>query len=218
MFKNNYFRFGITFLLCLQYSLLRETAYSTITKPLPIIFWLIVALFSERTKGGGWVLLSLSCAFIGDILLDLGEQWLKIGAIPFVASTALLAVAFQNRLRNRQQSASDLKRGLLFFLIAVPFILLYWVLVSYSTEAATTGAILFIISALLLWTALSNLLFNEAEKARYIRPLLGFIGACGIVANYVLYSIDLHIMPIPRDVVIQVYYWGTVFVTWSFLE
>ena len=216
--KNNYFRFGITFLLCLQYSLLRETTYSTITKPLPIIFWLLIALFSEKKKAGTWVVISLCFAFLGDILLDLGDQWLKIGALPFLVSTALLAVAFHFRFRNSNQHPDFLKGGLLLIAVALPFVWLYRMLVQQTAEAANIGAILFTISVFLLWTALGNLLFNKEERGTFIRPLLGFVGACGIVANYVLYSIDLYLLPIPRDIVIQVYYWGTAFVTWSFLK
>jgi len=218
LIENNYFRFGITFLLCLQYSLLRETSYSTITKPLPIIFWLLIMLFSERKKTGSWIIISLCFAFLGDILLDLGDQWLKIGSLPFLVSTALLAVAFHLRLRNSNSNSSHLKKGVLFLLVALPFILLYRVLVQRSTEAATIGAVLFTISVFLLWTSLSNLIFNKKEKTTLIRPWLGFVGVCGIVANYVLYSIDLYLMPIPRDLVIQVYYWGTAFIVWSFLK
>jgi len=216
--NNNYFRFGITFLLCLQYSLLRETSYSTLTKPLPIIFWLLIALFSEKNKAGGWIIISLGFAFLGDVLLDLGDQWLKIGALPFLLSTAFLAVAFHFRLQMSNSNGSYLKRGFLFLLIALPFIFIYRALVQHSTEAATIGAVLFTISVFLLWTSLSNLLCNKIEKITFNRPLLGFFGACGIVANYVLYSIDLYVTPIPRDLVIQVYYWGTALVTWSFLE
>jgi len=218
IFSNNYFRFGITFLLCLQYSLVRDTSYSTITKPLPVIFWLLITLFSEKNKAGVWIIISLSFAFLGDILLDLGDQWLKIGALPFLVSTAFLAVAFHFRLRHSNSNSSYIQKGFLFVLVALPFVLLYWILVQQSREAATIGAVLFTISVFLLWTALSNLLFNKTEKSNYIRPLFGVLGACGIVANYVLYSIDLHLAPIPRDVVIQVYYWGTAFVTWSFLN
>jgi len=218
LFENNYFRFGITFLLCVQYSLLRETSYSTITKPLPIIFWLLIALFSKRNKAGSWILLSLCFAFLGDILLDLGDEWLKFGSLPFLVSTALLAVAFHIRLRNSKDHPTYFKSALLLVVVAFPFILLYRALVQRSTEAATIGAILFTISVFLLWTSCRNLLFNTTERTTFIRPVLGFLGACGIVANYVLYSIDLYIIPIPRDLVIQVYYWGTAFAIWSFLE
>jgi len=217
IFENNYFRFGVTFLLCLQYSLLKETTYSTITKPLPIIFWLFIVLFSRRKQSGRWVIISLCFAFLGDILLDLGDQWLRIGALPFLLSTAFLALAFHMRLRNSEPISNYLLKGFLLVIIAVPFMLLHQTLIQYSTEAGTIGAILFTIATFLLWTSLSNLLFNKMEKDDFIRPFLGVVGACGIIANYVLYSIDLYMMPIPRDVVIQVYYWGTAFVAWSFL-
>ena len=95
---------------------------------------------------------------------------------------------------------------------------LFSILKNHSTEAVTIGGVLFALSVFLLSTSLSNLLFNESEKSYHYKPLIGFLGACGIVANYVLYSIDLYLAPIPRDIVIQVYYWGTALVTWSYLD
>lgn len=219
IFQNNLFRFGITFLLCLQYSLLRETSYSTFTKPLPIIFWLVIALSSKKQKEGRWLVISLTFAFLGDILLDLGEAWLKIGALPFLGSTAFLALGFHRRLQNSNQSnATFRKKALVFLLLFLPFLLLFLVLIQYSSETAFIGAVLYTLSVFLLFTSLSNLLFNLAEKVNPTKVFLGFVGACGIVANYVLYSIDLHLHPIPRDLVIQVYYWGTAFAAWSFLD
>lgn len=216
--QHNPTRFAITFLLCLLYSLFREEAVSTILKPLPVIFWLLVAIFSKRQAAGKWVIVSLSFAFLGDILLDLGDKWLKIGAIPFLSSTAFLAWAFHVRLKQANNTSTALRKSLIFLLIAMPFVLLFITLIRYSTDAARVGGALFILSVFLLSTSLSNLLYNESEKNSRIKSLAGFLGACGIVANYVLYSIDLYMTPIPRDLVIQVYYWGTALVTWSYLE
>ncbi len=215
---NNWFRFGVTLLLCLTYSLLRETPYSTFVKPLPVIFWFIIAFLSDKRPEGKWVLFSLFAAFIGDILLDLGPEWLKIATIPFLGSTALLAVAFHFRVKATSNPPSLLKEIGLLLPIAVLFFSLYKYIAAYSDKAATLGAILFSLSTFLLWRALAVLLFkNDAEDRTFLR-CIGLLGACGIVANYVLYSVNLSIRPIPRDLVIQVYYWGQAFAAWSFLN
>ena len=218
LWKNNVFRFGITFLLCLQYSLLRETSYSTIVKPLPVIFWFFIVLFSDKQAAGKWVLFSLFAAFIGDILLDLGPNWLKIATIPFLGSTALLALAFHFRGRDELQSSTFFKEIALLLPIAFLFFGLYQYIASYSADAATVGAVLFTLSVLLLWRSLSVLLFKKDTTDVTFRRIIGVIGACGIIANYVLYAINLSIQPIPRDLVIQVYYWGQAFAAWSFLK
>ena len=217
LWKNNAFRFGITFLLCLQYSLLRETTYSTIVKPLPVIFWLLIVLFSDRRPEWKWVIGSLLAAFIGDILLDLGPDWLKIATIPFLGSTALLALAFHFRVTNTTDKPALVKEILLLLPIAGFFFACYQYIASYSDKAATVGAILFTLSGLLLWRATAVLLFKKDSEDANFRRKMGVLGACGIVANYMLYSIDLSIQPMPRDLVIQVYYWGQAFAAWSFL-
>ena len=207
-----------SFLLCLQYSLLRTTEYSTFVKPLPVIFWFLIVCFSNRRPEGKWVLLSLFCAFIGDILLDLGADWLKIATIPFLGSTALLALAFHFRGRNTSTKPSWAKEFLLLFPIALAALSLHLYLAPYLGDSAKIGAVLLTLAMLLLWRALAVLLFkSDAEDANLLR-WLGLLGACGIVANYVLYSINLSVQPIPRDLVIQVYYWGQAFAALSFLE
>lgn len=218
LWKNNIFRFGITFLLCLQYSLLRETSYSTIVKPLPVIFWFFIVFFSNKQPAGKWVLFSLFTAFIGDILLDLGPNWLKIATIPFLGSTALLALAFHFRGRKGLQKPTFFKEVLLLFPIAVLFFGLYQYIASYSADAATVGAVLFTLSVFLLWRSLAVVLLKKDKEDVTFRRIIGLIGACGIIANYVLYAINLSIQPIPRDLVIQVYYWGQAFAAWSFLK
>ncbi len=218
IWKNNAFRFGITLLLCLQYSLLRETEYSTFVKPLPVIFWFLVVLFSNKRQEGKWVLLSLFCAFIGDILLDLGDDWLKIATVPFLGSTALLALAFHFRLRNDDNKIGYIKDILLLMPIAVSAICLHLTLAPHLGDAAKIGAVLLTLAVLLLWRSLAVLLFKNKTKDAKFRRIMGVVGASGIVANYVLYSINLSVQPIPRDLVIQVYYWGQAFVAWSFLK
>ena len=218
IWKNNFFRFGMTFLLCLQYSLLRETDYSTIVKPLPVIFWFLVVLFSNKRSEGNWILLSLFCAFIGDVLLDLGADWLKIATVPFLGSTALLAIAFHIRLRKDGNKTTYLKDVLLLIPIAASAIFLHLQLAPHLGDAATIGAVLLTLAVLLLWRALAVLLFKNNTEDLRLRRIMGLIGACGIVANYVLYSINLSVQPIPRDLVIQVYYWGQALVAWSFLN
>lgn len=85
-------------------------------------------------------------------------------------------------------------------------------------EAAKIGAVLMLLSTLLIWQSLTVLIFKrESDDLRFYR-FMGFIGTCGIVANYVLYSINIGLTPIPRDLVIQLYYWGQAFAAWSFLK
>ena len=218
IWRNNTFRFGMTFLLCLQYSLLRETGYSTFVKPLPVIFWFLVVLFSNKRPEGNWILLSFFCAFIGDILLDLGAEWLKIATVPFLSSTALLALAFHFRLRNDGNKLAYVKDVLLLVPIAVAAILLHLRLAPHLGDAAKIGGVLLTLAVLLLWRSLAVVLFKNNTTDVSFRRVMGLIGACGIVANYVLYSINLSVQPIPRDLVIQVYYWGQAFVAWSFLN
>ena len=218
LLQNNYFRFGLTFLLGLQYSLLRETDYSTIVKPLPIIFWFLIVLFSPKRPEGKWVAVSLFFAFMGDILLDLGADWLKIATIPFLGSTVLLALAFHYRGSRTPSKSTWRKEILLLLPIALAAISLHLYLTPHLGAAAKIGAALLSLSVLLLWRSLAVLLFKkEEEDAQFLR-WLGLLGACGIVANYVLYSINLSIQAIPRDVVIQVYYWGQAFAAYSFLD
>jgi len=218
IWKNNAFRFGITFLLCLQYSLLRETSYSTIVKPLPVIFWFFIVLFSAKRSEGKWVLFSLFSAFLGDILLDLGADWLKIATVPFLGSTALLALAFHFRLRNDATQPAYGKDFLLLIPIATSFILIHLTLAPHLRDAAKIGAVLFTLAVLLLWRSLAVLIFKSDKEDANFRRWMGLIGALGIVTNYVLYSINLSGQPIPRDLVIQVYYWGQAFAAWSFLK
>jgi len=216
--QNNWFRFAFTFLFCLLYSLIRETSYSTFAKPLPILFWLLIVINSSRIGSANWLIYALTTAALGDILLDLGDQWLKIGAIPFLVSTALLAYAFHRRLKRSMLVVSKYKKLSVFISVFILFGVIYVYIRGHSEEAASIGLVLFTLSAFLIANALSNLFFNRKEHYEIIKPILGFTGACGIVANFVLYSVDLYVTPIPRDLVIQVYYWGTAFVAWSFID
>ena len=218
LLSNNRWRFVITLVLTICFSICRETDYSTLLKPLPILYWLIIAINCNKIKGGGWVIVSLSFAILGDILLDLGDRWLQLGSLPFLISTVILAFAFRQRLNNHDRLAA--KRTILTVYAAVfsCFILLYLWISSYTQEAAIIGAVLYLISALLICTALNTTLAETSQSTYSSKAIIGFIGSCGIVANYVLYSIDLYVFPIPRDIVIQVYYWGTALVVWSFLK
>lgn len=209
----------ISFLiLCLLYSLFKDDSVSTFLKPLPIIFCLLVLLNTPRIVAAKWLVYSLSCAIIGDILLDLGENWVQIGALPFLASTALMAIAFHIRLSQTGYSSSAVKQGVILIMVATPFLCLFNWLTNYSTEAVITGGVLFSLSVILITTAIANLLFNKQERPALSKPVLGLLGTSGIVANYVLFSIDLYVAPVPRDLVIQVYYWGTALVVWSFTK
>jgi len=218
IWRNNVFRFGITFLLCLQYSLLRETNYSTIVKPLPVIFWFFIVLFSERRTESNWVLISLFAAFVGDVLLDLGDNWLMIATVPFLGSTALLALGFHFRMYKDYNPPTYDKDLLVLVPIAVSAILLHLQLSPYLGDARNIGAVLLTLAVLLLWRASAVLLFKNNSSDPTFRRWVGLIGASGIVANYVLYSINISVQPVPRDLVIQVYYWGQAFVAWSFLK
>ena len=209
----------ISFLiLCFLYSFFKDDPVSTFLKPLPIVFCLFILLNTQRINAAKWLVYSLSCAIIGDILLDLGEDWIQIGALPFLASTAFMAVAFKKRLSATLHRASLLNQSLILILVALPFLCLFNWLISYSTEAANTGSVLFTLSVILITTAITNLIFNKQERPILLKLILGLMGALGIVANYVLFSIDLYVVPIPRDLVIQVYYWGTALVVWSFMK
>lgn len=218
MLRQDYFRFGITVALTALFSLLRTTEYSTVVKPLPVIWWLLIALGSPRRPGGAWVLLSLSAAILGDILLDLGEDWLRVGTLPFLGSTLILAIAFhlsahpQDFLRRWQAEA---------WLLA-PVGGAAWLLFRYLSphlgESRLAGGVLLTLSVLLLWRAGSAYALTKPSLGERLQRRLGLLGASGIVANYVLYAVDLSVQPIPRDLVIQVYYWGQAFATWSFLS
>ena len=178
----------------------------------------MIVLFSTRRPEGKWVLLSLFFAFTGDILLDLGEDWLKIATIPFLGSTVLLAFAFHLRGRGAHSKPTWIQEGLLLLPLAIAAISLHLYLAPHLGDAAKIGAVLLSLSVLLLWRSLAVLLFKKEEGDAKFRHWLGLSGACGIVANYVLYSINISIQPIPRDLVIQVYYWGQAFAAFSFLE
>lgn len=219
LLRNNWFRFGVTAVLAALYSALRSTEYSAFVKPLPIMFWCLVVIASPKRAEGKWaeekwVLASLCAAFIGDILLDLGEGWLIIATVPFLGSTLLLALAFH--LRSRGASIPAVKDIGLLLPILLGAILFYHLTAPHMEVAARRiGAVLLGLSVLLLWRALAAALFGDDLR---LRRAAGFIGACGIVANYLLYSVNLGIRPIPRDLVIQVYYWGQAFAAWSFLK
>ena len=217
LLQNNYFRFGITLILTLQYSLLRTTELSTFVKPLPIIFWLVIVLFSPKRPEGRWVVVSLFCAAIGDILLDLGAGWLIPATIPFLGSTLILAFAFYMRGRSAIGKTQRLKSFLLLLPIALLAIGFHTLMAPLMGEAAKIGAVLMLLSALLIWQSLTVLIFKRDSDDLRVHRLLGFIGTCGIVANYVLYSINIGLNPVPRNLVIQLYYWGTAFTAWSFL-
>jgi len=214
LLQNNYIRFGVTLTLTLQYSLLRTTEFSTFVKPLPIIFWLLVVLVSPKRVGGRWLALSLFCAAIGDVLLDLGPDWLIPATIPFLASTLILAFAFHLR--------GGKTKTLKAFLVLIPIALLAFgfhrFMAPLMGEAAKIGAVLMVLSTLLIWQPLTVLIFKRNTDDLNIYRLMGFVGACGIVANYVLYSVNIGFKPVPRDLVIQLYYWGQAFAAWSFLK
>ena len=214
IWQQAWFRWGGTAVLCLQYSLLRETEWSTWVKPLPVIFWWLIVLYSPKRPAAIWLQCSLFAAFVGDIMLDLGPDWLLLATIPFLGSTALLAFAFDRRMRSNPGSLS--RRGEL--MIVLPLVLLgfHTSLAQQLAHAATMGAVLMSLSVLLFWRATAAAL-SCSQSAEDTRRWFGVLGCCGIVANYVLYSIDLAGYPMPRDLVIQVYYWGQALVAWSFL-
>jgi hypothetical protein len=216
-FEKNIFRFGMTLLLTGLYSLLRTTEWSTVVKPLPILFWALVVLLSAKRPAAKWVIASLLAAALGDILLDLGPEWLLIATIPFLGSTLLLSLAFHLRGKAANVSLGLSKDVLLllpFLALAVGFHLF---MAPRLAEAANVGAILFLLSTLLLWRAVSLVVRKNTADPLLVR-FIGFLGACGIVANYILYTINIGLHPVPRDLVIQAYFWGQAFAAWSFLR
>lgn len=219
LFRNDYFRFGATLGLAVLYSLLRSTEYSTLVKPLPIILWCVIVFFSAKRREGNWVLASLGAAFVGDILLDLGENWLIVATVPFLGSTLLLALAFHLRSRANKPSPNSWKELILLAPIALGAVAFYFFTAPYMEPSARNiGSILLSISVLLLWRSLAVAVFGGASDDGQHRCWIGFAGACGIVMNYLLYTINLGVHPVPRDLVIQVYYWGQAFAAWSFLK
>ena len=217
LLQNNYFRFGTTLILAALYSLLRETHISTFVKPLPILFWFIVVLASPKRVGGWWVLLSLFCAGIGDVLLDLGPDWLGVATVPFLGSTLVLAWAFHIGGRSARVKIHWSKELLLLSPILGWAIAFHLFMAPLMGEAARIGAVLMGLSTLLIWRALAAVVFAPPFERPRLYRVIGFLGACGIVANYVLYAVNIGLHPVPRDLVIQLYYWGTAFAAWSFL-
>lgn len=217
LLPNNYFRFGVTLILAGFYSLLRETGFSTFVKPLPIIFWFIIVLDSPKRAGGWWVLLSLFCAGLGDVLLDLGPEWLRVATVPFLASTLVLAWAFHVKGRSGGAGSHWGKEVILLLPILALASAFHRFMAPLMGEAAKIGAVLMGLSVLLIWRALAVLVFGPTSERSRFYHLVGFLGACGIVANYVLYAVNIGLRPVPRDLVIQLYYWGTAFAAWSFL-
>ncbi|GGX59723.1 hypothetical protein GCM10011309_06890 [Litorimonas cladophorae] len=218
LFRNNIFRFGMTLFLTGLYSLLRNTEWSSVVKPLPIIFWALVVMFSAKRPAAEWVVANLFAAALGDVLLDLGPDWLLIATLPFLGSTLLLALAFHLRghaLDVNLGRGEDLLLLLPIIALAVGFHLF---MAPRLADAATVGAALLLISSLLLWRALSLVISRgNAVDPTPVR-FIGFLGACGIVTNYILYSINIGLHPVPRDLVIHVYFWGQAFAAWSFLK
>jgi hypothetical protein len=216
---SNIFRFGATLVLAGLYSALRTTDISTLVKPLPVILWAVIVLYSPKRPEGRWVLASLCAAFIGDILLDLGEDWLIIATVPFLGSTLLLAVAFHIR---SEAKISDVLRirelALLIPLILAATMFYHATAPHMEASARLIGSVLITISVLLLWRAVSVAVTKTSANDPAFLRWAGFIGACGIVANYLLYSVNLTGHAVPRDLVIQVYYWGQAFAAWSFLR
>ena len=159
---------------------------------------------------------SLIAALAGDVMLDLGPDWLIPATVPFLGSTLLLAFAFHLRLGGGfgRQAGKELA---LLAPVAAAALALFAAMAPGLADAAPVGAVLLALSVLLLWRALAALLFNTAPEDARWRRRAGLAGACGIVANYVLYAVDLSVRPVPRDLVIQVYYWGQAFAAWSFL-
>lgn len=213
-------RFTVTAGLCLLYSLLRTTDFGVWVKALPILFWLVIALVSSRRPEGNWIIASLVLAATGDVLLDLGRAWLIAGTVPFLGATALLVIAFHRRTRAGSETPGwrILEWIVLLPLIAAAVALHSW-LTPHLGDRSRIATVLLTLSVLLLWRATVVAIATVADSRGdpRLRRLAGMIGACGIVANYILYAIDLSVQEMPRDLVIQVYYWGQAFVTWSFL-
>lgn len=217
IWQQAWFRWGGTLLLCLQYSLLRETEWSTWVKPLPVIFWWLIVWFSPKRPAACWLQCSLFAAFLGDIMLDLGPGWLLVATVPFLGSTALLAFALDRRMRFNPGALSWRTELLILIPLVVLATVFHTSLSQQLAHAAGMGAVLMGLSVLLIWRALAAAL--ACESAEYDpRRWLAVFGCCGIVANYVLYSVDLAGYAVPRDLVIQVYYWGQALVAWSFLQ
>lgn len=212
-----WFRWGGTLLLCLQYSLLRETEWSTWVKPLPVIFWWLIVFYSPKRPTAFWLQCSLFAAFIGDIMLDLGPDWLLVATVPFLGSTALLALALNQRQRSNPGTLPWSKELLILAPLAISATLFHTALAPQLAHAATMGAVLMGLSVLLIWRATAAAVACQ-PSAHDRRRWVAVLGCCGIVANYVLYSIDLTGVAVPRDLVIQVYYWGQALVAWSFLQ
>jgi hypothetical protein len=219
LFRNDYFRFGSTLVLAVLYSGLRETEVSTLVKPLPVIFWCFIVWFSPKRREGYRVLASLCTAFIGDILLDLGEDWLIVATVPFLGSTLILATAFHLRSRSGLRNFHVSKEISLLVIWAIAAIVFYGLTaIRLEMSERLNGAVLLAISVLLLWRSSAVALLSTDPLDHRFRRWIGFAGAFGIVANYLLWAIDLGGTDIPRDLVIQVYYWGQASAAWSFLQ
>ena len=217
LFRNNYFRFFFTLVFTVLYSLFRESEYSTIVKPLPIIYWLFVATFSPKINGGYWLVGSLLFAFIGDILLDVSSIQLTVSTIPFLLFTALLAVSIFYRFQADEKKV--LRKSDIPILILI-VILVFGLLFSISDSKGPLRYIqsgLALASIMLLWNGIRLMTKKSNDDPRWKRNL-AFIGILGIIGNYVLYALNLKGFEVSRDLVIQIYYWGQAMVAWSFLK
>jgi len=216
-FRNPLVFVVVTIFLTAQYSLLRDGGLSTLVKPLPILFFAAVLAFSLKRKGGKFVLLSLLAASLGDVLLDLGDAWLRAGAVVFIGSTLLLADAFNLRQKSLERRVP---RAIDALIVAILFMSAAFFVAQMSAALPDTlivGSVLMALSALLISLAATTALRDGASGDPMSSRLIAFFGACGIVSNFILYTLGLAGFTFPRDLVIQLYYWGQAAVTWSFL-
>ena len=154
---------------------------------------------------------------MGDVLLDLGPDWLMVATVPFLGSTLVLAWAFHIGGRAACVKIHWSKEALLLLPILGLAVAFHHFMAPLMGEAAKIGAVLMGLSTLLIWRALAAVVFVASSETPRLYRVIGFVGACGIVANYVLYAVNIGLHPVPRDLVIQLYYWGTAFAAWSFL-
>lgn len=188
----------------LAYSLCRGKDYSVWIKALPVFSCLLYytthglrGIITDPIIVGGLII-----SMVGDIALDLG--YTTVG----IAIFTLVMLIYGIGLYCFNQSRSWRSLILIVLILGVIYYLMY----PHLEGRRTSGLIYQIALGWMVWrgtgtlTLHSNIVPLTSRQSYFI-----LAGTIGIAANGILYGIDVYLHPIPRDIVIQSYYFGQFF-------
>lgn len=187
-------------LAAISYSLTRAYDFSVWIKALPVLCCFLILLcnrsWSPRTTQ--IILIGMAISMLGDIALDLSATTLGIGIFTVVMSL------YGYALYQAQRAFTWL--ALIPTLII--FASIYAMMYPHLSGRRVSAAIYQLVLIWMVWRGAALLTWKNQHGPDSYQKWFIFLGTLGIALNGVLYGVDLYLFPIPRDLVIQVYYLG----------